>query len=46
VAGFEAATEPELSRALDRAAAVEGPSLIDVKVDRSGYGEMLRIIRG
>ena len=46
VAGFEAATESELSRALDRAAAVEGPSLIDVKVDRSVYGEMLKIIRG
>ena len=46
VAGFEASTESELSRALDRAAAVEGPSLIDVKVDRSVYGEMLKIIRG
>ena len=46
VAGFEAATEPELSRALDGAAAVQGPSLIDVKVDRSVYGEMLKVIRG
>jgi acetolactate synthase-1/2/3 large subunit len=46
VAGFEATTEPELSRALDRAAAVDGPSLIDVMVDRSAYGEMLKVIRG
>jgi len=46
VAGFEAATEPELSRALDGAAAVQGPSLIEVKVDRSVYGEMLKVIRG
>ncbi|MFI5178065.1 MAG: thiamine pyrophosphate-binding protein [Vicinamibacterales bacterium] len=46
VAGFEAITEDGLSRALDRAAAVDGPSLIDVKVDRSVYGEMLKVIRG
>jgi acetolactate synthase-1/2/3 large subunit len=46
VAGFEAATESELEHALERARAIDGPSLIDAKIDRSTYGEMLRVIRG
>jgi acetolactate synthase-1/2/3 large subunit len=46
VAGFEASTEAELARAIDRAKVCDGPSLIDVKVDRSTYGQMLRVIRG
>ncbi len=46
VAGFDASTDDELARAIERASAVDGPSLIDAKVDRSGYGEMLKVIRG
>ncbi|HKV98929.1 MAG TPA: thiamine pyrophosphate-dependent enzyme [Vicinamibacterales bacterium] len=46
VAGFEAATDDELARAIERASACAGPSLIDVRVDRSGYREMLKVIRG
>jgi len=46
VAGFEAATDAELTRAIDRASACDGPSLIDVHVDRSTYGEMVKVIRG
>lgn len=46
VAGFEATTEVELERAIERARAIDGPSLIDATIDRSTYGEMLRVIRG
>jgi acetolactate synthase I/II/III large subunit len=46
VAGFEASTEAELEHAIERASACDGPSLIDAKIDRSTYGEMLRVIRG
>jgi acetolactate synthase-1/2/3 large subunit len=46
VAGFEASTEAELERAITRASECDGPSLIDAKIDRSTYGEMLRVIRG
>jgi acetolactate synthase-1/2/3 large subunit len=45
-AGFEASTDDELAQAIDRASACDGPSLIDVRIDRSGYGEMLKVIRG
>ncbi len=46
VAGFEASTEAELARAIERAVACEGPSLIEAKIDRSTYGTMLKAIRG
>ncbi len=46
VAGFEASTADELSGAIERASACNGPALIDVKVDRSTYGNVLEIIRG
>jgi acetolactate synthase-1/2/3 large subunit len=46
IAGFEAATESEFELAIERARAINGPSLIDAKIDRSTYGEMLRVIRG
>jgi acetolactate synthase-1/2/3 large subunit len=46
VAAFTASTEAELSLAIEKASACEGPSLIDVRVDRSTYADMLRVIRG
>ena len=46
VAGFEASSDDGLARALERATACDGPSLIDVKVDRSTYGDVLKVIRG
>jgi acetolactate synthase-1/2/3 large subunit len=45
-AAFAASTEAELSRAIEQASACEGPSLIDARVDRSTYGETLRMLRG
>jgi len=46
VAAFEASTDVELAQAIERASRRDGPSLIDVTIDRSTYGEMLRVIRG
>jgi len=46
MAGFSASSEGELSRAIEQASGVNGPSLIDAVVDRSNYGQMLRAIRG
>jgi acetolactate synthase-1/2/3 large subunit len=46
VAGFEARTEDELALAIERALACDGPSLIDARIDKSTYGEMLKVIRG
>jgi acetolactate synthase-1/2/3 large subunit len=46
VAGFVASTEDELAAAIDQAAACDGPSLIEARIDRSNYGAMLRAIRG
>ena len=46
VTGFRADDRPSLERALADALAVDGPSLIDVRVDRSNYGAMLKAIRG
>jgi acetolactate synthase I/II/III large subunit len=44
--GFAASTAAELTRALDAAAAIDGPSLIDVRIDRSNYGKTLEAVRG
>ena len=46
VTSFAAATEDALARAIEQAAALEGPSLVEATVDRSDYGRMLSVIRG
>ena len=46
LASVGARTEDELMQAIELAAAIDGPSLIDVHVDRSKYGEMMKVIRG
>jgi acetolactate synthase-1/2/3 large subunit len=46
VAGYRARTEAELADAIGRATATEGPSLIDVTIDRSNYPATFRAIRG
>ena len=46
LASFEARTDDELARAMGEAISVDGPSLIEAKVDRANYGAMLRAIRG
>jgi thiamine pyrophosphate-dependent acetolactate synthase large subunit-like protein len=46
IAGFEATTETELTRAIAQAVACEGPSLIEARVDRTNYGRMMTAIRG
>jgi len=44
--GLTARTEAELEAALERALAADGPSLIDVHIDPSGYGRQLKAMRG
>ena len=46
VTGFKAHDRRTLSQALDEALAVDGPALIDVRIDRSNYRAMLEAIRG
>jgi acetolactate synthase-1/2/3 large subunit len=46
LASVAARTEEELAQAIELAAAIDGPSLIDVSVDRSNYAAMLKVIRG
>jgi acetolactate synthase-1/2/3 large subunit len=46
VTGFKADDRPGLERALADAIAVDGPALIDVRIDRSNYRAMLEAIRG
>jgi acetolactate synthase-1/2/3 large subunit len=46
VEGFVAHDESSFERALDGARACPGPSLIEVKIDRSNYAATLRAIRG
>jgi len=43
---WTATNERELTAAIARAAAVEGPSLIDARIDRSSYTAMMKAIRG
>jgi acetolactate synthase-1/2/3 large subunit len=45
-APFVAASEAELARAVDRAMASPGPTLIEAKIDRSNYGRTLHAVRG
>jgi acetolactate synthase I/II/III large subunit len=46
VPAWTAATGEELDRAIDRAIAAPGPSLIEARIDRSNYGATLRAVRG
>jgi acetolactate synthase-1/2/3 large subunit len=46
VAGFRARNEAELGEAIGRARATEGPSLVDITIDRSNYPATFRAIRG
>jgi len=43
---FVAADEAGLERALDAALAVEGPSVVEARIDAANYGQMLGAIRG
>jgi acetolactate synthase I/II/III large subunit len=45
-AAFKASDEAQLDRAVEQALAVEGPSLIEARIDPAGYGQMLRAVRG
>ena len=46
VSGFVASDDEELERAVEEALACDGPCLIEAKIDRSNYGEILRAVRG
>lgn len=46
IPSWSASTIGELERALESAAAVEGPTLIEARIDRSNYGETMKAIRG
>ena len=43
---FSAADEPGMARAIAAATAIDGPSLIDARIDRSNYAATLAAIRG
>jgi acetolactate synthase-1/2/3 large subunit len=43
---FVAENERDLVRALDAASQVDGPSVIDVRIDRSNYARTLEVVRG
>lgn len=46
VAGFTATTASDYASALDEALALDGPSLIDVRIDPSGYRAQAQALRG
>jgi acetolactate synthase-1/2/3 large subunit len=46
IAGFVANTDSELDEALSKALAADGPSLVDARVDPSGYPHILNSVRG
>jgi acetolactate synthase-1/2/3 large subunit len=46
LSGFAATDETELATAIDSATMVDGPSLIDVQIDRTNYGGLMTAIRG
>lgn len=46
LAAFRADTADELGLAIEMARAVEGPSLVEARIDRTHYGATLRAIRG
>jgi acetolactate synthase-1/2/3 large subunit len=43
---FEAASDHELAGAIGQALDVDGPSLIEARIDRSNYSAMMRVVRG
>jgi thiamine pyrophosphate-dependent acetolactate synthase large subunit-like protein len=45
-AGFRADTDDQLRRALDAAAAHDGPSLVEARIDPHSYRRTLAAIRG
>jgi acetolactate synthase-1/2/3 large subunit len=46
VAAFSADSEAGLERAIEQSLAVDGPSLIDARIDRSVYAATLKAVRG
>jgi acetolactate synthase-1/2/3 large subunit len=46
IPAWSAGTVGELETALDRAAEADGPSLIDARIDRSNYPDIMKAIRG
>jgi acetolactate synthase-1/2/3 large subunit len=46
VPAWSAGDERELDRAIDEALAVDGPAVIEAKIDRHNYGATLRAVRG
>jgi acetolactate synthase-1/2/3 large subunit len=46
VTAFVAENEAELGRAIENALQVDGPTLIEAKIDRSNYARTLEIVRG
>jgi acetolactate synthase-1/2/3 large subunit len=46
LAAFAATNETELAAALDRATAMHGPSVIDARIDRGNYDDLMTAIRG
>ncbi|HXT70445.1 MAG TPA: thiamine pyrophosphate-binding protein [Vicinamibacterales bacterium] len=46
IPSWSAANERELIAALGQAAAVDGPSLIEARIDRSSYTQIMKAIRG
>jgi acetolactate synthase-1/2/3 large subunit len=46
LAAFAASSEAELAHAIDGATTVDGPSLIDARIDRGNYGALVTAIRG
>ena len=46
VSAWTAADEPALERAIGEARERSGPTLVEVKIDRSNYGATLRAVRG
>ena len=46
VTAFTAADERQFARAVEKATAVDGPSLIDARIDRHNYGDLMTAIRG
>ena len=46
IASWIVRTAEELDAALKTASSLDGPCLLDVRIDASGYAEMLKLIRG
>ena len=44
--GFEATSEAQFQEAMHQALTYDGPSLIDVQIDPSGYSQQLKAMRG